>query len=309
MNKSLQKFVFELGQMVIGIAMSAFSVACFALPYDMVVAGVSGIGRLVNHYSGISVSMVALVINVALFVLGYVTLGKKFAGSIILATFAFPFFLEVFQDISALQHLVNDPLLAAICAGVLDGVGIGMVIRIGGSTGGTDIPCVILNRKFGIKIAPVMYGMDVAIFLSQVVMTDTNGIILGILYSLIFSIVMDKILVMSEGGVAMMIFSKGKSKEINEKLLEIGFGSTLMPVRGGYIQDAYDMIYCVVSSRYLNRVKRAALAIDEHAFITISSVNEVNGNGFTKLFKDEDYVFDVAERREGIDLTEQVKSL
>lgn len=304
MNKSISKVLFEFCQMVFGIAMSAFSVACFALPYDMVVAGVSGIGRLVNFYTGVSVSMVTLIINVALLIIGYLTLGRKFAGSIVLATFAFPFFLEIFQDISSLQHLVNDPLLAAICAGVLDGVGIGMVLRIGGSTGGTDIPCVILNRKFGIKIAPVMYGLDVAIFLSQIVMTETNGIILGILYSLIFSVVMDRILVMSEGGVAVMIFSKTRSHEINERLLEIGFGTSFFPIRGGYIQDEYEMVYSVVSSRYLNRVKRAALEIDENAFITISSVSEINGNGFTQLFRDEDYVFNVQDRREGIELTD-----
>jgi uncharacterized membrane-anchored protein YitT (DUF2179 family) len=94
---------------------------------------------------------------------------------------------------------VDDPLLAAICAGILNGIGLGLVIRVGGSTGGTDIPPIILNRKFGWKVAPMLYALDVVVFIIQIPVTKTNGVILGILYALIYSIVMNKLIVMEQG--------------------------------------------------------------------------------------------------------------
>lgn len=300
--KKRNNLIIDMVQLVLGNAMSAFAMACFALPYDMVVAGVSGLGRSAHNYFGFSVTATVYAVNIALFLLGWALLGKRFAATIAVGTFLFPFFLGVFQNIDALQHLVEDPLLASICAGVLDGVGIGMVIRMGGSTGGIDVPPIILNRKFGLKVAPVMSALDIGIFIIQLPITSTNGIILGILYTIVYSVVMNHILVMNQGGVQTQIFSKKFSKAVNERLLQLGYGTTIFPARGGYIQEDFDVISCVISSRNLNRVKREVLNIDPTAFITISNVSEVNGNGFTTVFSDEDYVPVVSERREGLDL-------
>ncbi|WP_417081038.1 DUF2179 domain-containing protein, partial [Mobilibacterium timonense] len=92
--------------------------------------------------------------------------------------------------------------------------------------------------------------------------------------------------------------------EINERLLEIGFGTTMFHATGGYLREPQDVCYCVVSSRNLNRVKREALAIDKKAFISISSASEVNGNGFTMLLRDEDYNPDPTHRRDGGEIAE-----
>ncbi len=300
MKNKKTKIIIDYALVIFGTACSAFSMACFALPYDMVVAGVSGIGRMVNYGTGMSVSLAVLIINVFFFIIGWAVLGKRFAASILIATFVFPFVMDVCQRVPALMHLVDDPLLAAICAGIIDGFGLGIVIRVGGSTGGIDIPCIILNKKKGIPIAKAMYAIDVAIFITQIAITNSNGIILGILYALIYSIVMNKIIVMSEGGVQLMIFSKDNVETINEKLLHMGYGTSLIGVKGGYLQNKYDMLYCVATSRNLNRIKKAVLAIDEYAFSTISNVSEVNGNGFTKEFYDEDYVAEATARNPGI---------
>ena len=135
-----RKFISEIVQMVSGNIICAFALGCFALPFNMVVSGMSGIGRMVNYYTGMSVSMVVMICNATLFIIGWIMLGHKFAASIAIGTFVYPTFLGIFQNIDALTHLVDDPLLAAICAGVLNGVGLGLVLRVGGSTGGTDIP-------------------------------------------------------------------------------------------------------------------------------------------------------------------------
>lgn len=303
MNFNFRKFLVQAGQITVGNALSAFAIACFALPYDMVVSGISGFGRMANYYFGFNISTTVLIINVTLFLLGWAMLGTKFAMSIIVGSLTFPAFLELFQSIPQLQHLVDDPLLAAICAGIIDGVGLGIVIRSGGSTGGIDVPPIILNRKFGMKVAPLMYALDMGIFLIQLPITKTNGIILGILYAFLYSIVMNKVIVMDQGGMQMFIFSSQITK-INERLLELGFGTTLFNGTGGYLREPQEICYCVVSSRNLNRVKREVLAIDKKAFISISNASEVNGNGFTLLLQDEDYNPDPSSRSDGGEITE-----
>lgn len=295
-QKKYVQIILDTVQLIIGIAMSAFSMACFALPYDMVVAGVTGIGRIANNAIGANISLVVTIVNVSVFILGLVMIGKAFAGTIIVGTFLFPVFLEFFQRTEYLQHLVDDPLLAAICAGILDGVGLGLVIRMGGSTGGIDVPPIILNHKFGWKIAPVMYAIDFAIFICQLPITTTNGVILGIIYALIYSIVMNKILVMNQGGVQVMIISH-KWEEIAERILQNDCGVTILYAYGGYMHDSKNVIYSVVSTRALNYVKRQTLEIDPDAFMTISNINEINGNGFTKMFEDDDYLPRLEERK------------
>ena len=300
--KVTRKAAFELVQMIAGNAICAFSMACFALPYNMVVSGVSGIGRMLKEGMGISIPVSVAVINISFFILGAVMLGRKFAASTAIGTFAYPFFLGVFQNIGMLQHLVDDPLLAAICAGVLDGIGLGLVIRIGGSTGGIDIPAIILNKKFSWKTGTVMSAFDIAIFLIQIPVTDTNGIILGILYAIIYSIVMNRIILLEQGGIQMMIWTD-KLPEVNEKLLSMDMGTTLLKARGGYMREDKEVIYCAASNRNLNRIKRAVLGIDDKAFITITSMSEINGNGFTWVFGDEVYEPAMKDRVDGHELT------
>ena len=283
--------------MVLGNAICAFSVTCFALPYNMVVSGVSGIGRIINILTGFSVSSAVAVLNIVLFIIGAAVLGKRFAATIALGTFAFPFFMGIFEQMTALHHLVNEPMLAAICAGVLDGVGLGLVMRLGGSTGGIDVPAMIMNRKLGWKLATVMSGMDIAIFLLQIPVTAAEGIILGILYALVYGVVMDRMIVLEQGGYQIMIWTE-KIHEVNEELLMIGFGTSILRGVGGYLREDRDIILCAASNRNFNKVKRAVLAIDPGAFMTITSMNEINGNGFTFNVADE-YISDFKERHDG----------
>ena len=296
-NVLTKKNAFEFAQMVLGNAICAFSVTCFALPYNMVVSGVSGLGRIVNILTGFSVSAAVAVLNIALFIIGAAVLGKRFAATIALGTFAFPFFMSIFEQMTSLQHLVNEPMLAAICAGVLDGVGLGLVMRLGGSTGGIDVPAMILNRKLGWKLATVMSGMDIAIFLLQIPVTATEGIILGILYALVYGVVMDRMIVLEQGGYQIMIWTE-KIHEVNEELLKIGFGTSILRGVGGYLREDRDIILCAASNRNFNKVKRAVLSIDPEAFMTITSMNEINGNGFTFNVADE-YISDFRERHDG----------
>lgn len=142
------------------------------------------------------------------------------------------------------------------------------------------------------------FTIDVLIFLCQLPFTSTNGVILGILYALLYSVVLDRMLMLNQGGVQLIIFSK-ESKKINEELLKLGYGTTFLNARGGYLQEETEAIYTVVNNRVMNSVKKLIQELDENAFITITSVSEIRGNGFTKMFRDENYVPEVDRRSSG----------
>ena len=129
---------------VLGVALSAFAMSVFVLPFDILAPGVTGLGRTLGIYFGADVSLVVWISNIALLLLGLVVLGWRFAASIVLGSVCFPLFLDLFDAMPWLSAALSDPLYAAICAGVLEGVGLGLVIRAGGSSGGqrrhTDYP-------------------------------------------------------------------------------------------------------------------------------------------------------------------------
>ena len=263
-----------------GLAVEAFGIAVFILPFNLVIGGPSGIGRMLYLYFGIPVSLGVGIINAALFLLGLFSLGRRFASTIVVGTFALPFFLDVFGRMEILQGLTDDPLLGTVLGGLMIGAGMGLVIRNGGSTGGSDVLPIVLNRKLGLPLAPMLYGVELVVMIWQAFEADSEEILLGLLMTLIYIVVMNQILVMGKGLVQIMIFSPDANL-INAELMKLGVGATLFHGRTGFLGEERDTIICVVSRRYINGVKDAVLHIDPATFMTISSVREVNGRGFT----------------------------
>ena len=263
-----------------GIILNAFAVAAFCLPYNILVGGSTGIGRIIAHFTPFSVSAGVLAVNLLLLLAALFFLGKSYAASIIYGSVMYPVFLGIFEKIPGIDHLVEDPFVSTICGGLLMGVGIGLVIRCGASLGGSDVVPQILHKKKRLPITPVMYGLDVAVLVCQGFLATPNEIILGILLTLTYSVVTDKVLLAGGGQVQFMIFSP-KNSEIRKALIEMGFGVTLLHGKTGYFEEEVDVIITILSVRFMNKVKDRILKIDDKAFMTIGSVREVDGRGFT----------------------------
>ena len=269
-----------IAMVLFGIALNAFAVAAFCLPYNILVGGSTGIGRLINHFSGMPVSLAILIVGLILLILAWIFLGKQYAASIVLGTISYPAFLALFELFPIHGGLVDDPLLAALCGGFLMGVGIGIVIRAGASMGGSDVIPQILHKKANLPIGPVMYGLDVTVLILQGFLATSNEIILGIMMVLTYTIVTEKTLLAGGGQVQFLIFSP-KNEEIRDMLIENGLGVTMLHGKSGYYGEEVDVIITALSGRRMNKIKDRILAIDSTAFITISSVREIDGRGFT----------------------------
>ena len=216
-----------------------------------------------------------------MFLLGLWVLGKKFALTTLISTFYYPFALEFFQRFPFLSDMTNDLLLATIYGGLMIGVGIGLVIRCGASTGGMDIPPLVLNKKFNIPISTSLYVFDCIILLSQMIYKDKERVLYGILLVLIYSFVLDKILLFGNSKLQVKIISK-KHEEIADTILsKLDRGATLLKAETAYKHYDTMVILTVIDNREYARLNEMILEIDPGAFMVVEQIHEVKGRGFT----------------------------
>ena len=283
-TKAELKEVFSLKRIMwvlIGNTIYSCGIAAFVLPNDLITGGTTGIALILEHYFGLPIGLSVAIFNIVMFILAILILGKSFALTALISTFYFPWILSQFQKVQFIQNMTDDFLLGSIFAGLMLGLGVGLVIRAGASTGGMDIPPLILNKKFGLPVSIGLYVFDFTILIIQMSFRDKERILYGILLVLIYSTLVDKVLLMGKTQMQVKIISD-HYEEINKVIQEkLDRGSTFFKTESGYLRKDSFAIMTIVSSRELPKLNELVLAIDKQAFIVINQVNEVMGRGFT----------------------------
>lgn len=283
-TKAELKEVFSLKRIMwvlIGNTIYSCGIAAFVLPNDLITGGTTGIALILEHYFGLPIGLSVAIFNIVMFILAILILGKSFALTALISTFYFPWILSQFQKVQFIQNMTDDFLLGSIFAGLMLGLGVGLVIRAGASTGGMDIPPLILNKKFGLPVCIGLYVFDFTILIIQMSFRDKERILYGILLVLIYSTLVDKVLLMGKTQMQVKIISD-HYEEINKVIQEkLDRGSTFFKTESGYLRKDSFAIMTVVSSRELPKLNELVLEIDKQAFIVINQVNEVMGRGFT----------------------------
>lgn len=279
----------NLALILLGNSIYALAIAVFILPNGLITGGTTGLGISMEHYFGIPISWFVLIFNAAMFILGAVILGIKFALTTLVSTFYYPLILGVFENIPQLSRVTDDRMLSVVCGGLMIGLGIGIVIRAGASTGGMDIPPLVLNKKFGLSVSVMLYVFDFIILIFQMLFSDTEQIVYGILLVIIYTVMLDKVLLMGSTRIQVKIVSQ-KYEELNHLIQEkLDRGSTLIHTQTGYLRKEQPMILTVISSRELVHLNKIVQDTDPNAFMVVSHVNEVRGRGFSmqKVYRDE----------------------
>jgi len=281
MNSVFMRIASKVALVLLGNVIYALAVTMFILPNDLITGGTTGLALVFHHQAGIPIAVFISVFNIGMFILGAAVLGKAFALTTLASTIFYPLALGLFQQIEPLGDMTSDPLLSAIYAGVMIGIAIGIVIKAGASTGGMDIPPLVLNRKMGLSIAVTMYAFDFAILLAQMFFANKEQVLYGILLVFIYTTVLDKVLLLGQGRTQVKIVSE-KYEEINRMITErLDRGSTLIKAETGYMRNDRLVVLAVLSNRELPKLNELVLAIDPKAFMIINRVNEVKGRGFT----------------------------
>lgn len=275
--------IIQTAVILFGLTVYAAGVVLFILPLDMIAAGTTGLGLMAQHFFGIPLSGFVAVFNIAMFGLGWLELGKKFAATTLLATFYYPFILDRLTALAGDFVFTTDPMLCAIFAGIMIGFALGFVIRSGASTGGMDIPPLVLQKRFKFPVSVSMYVFDVAILLSQLLFRDREKILYGIIMVMVYTVILDKMLMMGKKQVQAKIISE-KYAEINIAVQEqLDRGTTLFQIEGGHLRKPSMAVITVVSGRELQKLNRIVMDIDSEAFMVVHQVGEVRGRGFTDV--------------------------
>ncbi|MFQ8662174.1 MAG: YitT family protein [Lachnospiraceae bacterium] len=266
---------------LVGNAILAFTVVAFIVPHGVIMGGATGIGLTIAHYVPVDLSIIIFIVNSILFVLGATVLGKKFAVATIASTFIYPTFLSIVQKIPGIDGLTDNLMLATLYAGALLGVGIGLIVRVGSSTGGTDIVALVLNKWFHIPVAGLLYVIDFLVLGGQVFFSDTEQIMYGVLMLVLETAILNKVMLLGQSQIQLFIISE-EYEHIREKMLkELDAGVTMVHVETGYGQENQKGVLCIIPNRKLYSVKELVQSIDPKAFITITQINEVRGRGFS----------------------------
>lgn len=282
-NEKWYRIVYSYILMGIGVLLMSISLGYFLAPNTIAPGGVTGFAVIIKKIFKIPIYITNLALNIPLFAFGAKTLGKSTAIKTLYATILLSLFLKILPPLV----LTHDLLLSSIFGGVLSGIGLGMVFKFGGTTGGTDLAGAILNNKFpNLSITTFMTMIDLFVVILAGVVEKKIEISL---YSIIAMFVIMKVIDMILEGIG---YQKGffiisdNPDAISEKLMmEIGRGVTLLKGKGMYSRKDRDVLLCVVSRSQFAMVKDIVKEIDPHAFVMVSEMSEVLGEGFTYEIK------------------------
>ncbi|HEX0334902.1 TPA: YitT family protein [Streptococcus pneumoniae] len=276
------KKIYPIFTILLGAAIYAFGLTYFVVPHHLFEGGATGITLITFYLFKIPVSLMNLLINIPLFILAWKIFGVKSLYSSLLGTLALSAWLAFFEHIPLHIDLQGDLLITAHIAGILLGIGLGIIFNAGGTTGGTDILARILNKYTHISIGKLLFILDFCILmLILLIFKDLRLVSYTLLFDFIVSRVIDLI---GEGGYAgkgFMIITKRPdqlAKAIND---DLGRGVTFISGQGYYSKENLKIIYCIVGRNEIVKTKEMIHRIDPQAFITITEAHEILGEGFT----------------------------
>ena len=276
-----KQFLRNSAAIVCGNALYSLSVAAFLEPAGLVTGGATGIALAVGRLTGLSVSGFLLFFNLAMLAWGWLVLGRAFAFNTLASSILSPIFLALWERLLAGRGLTDDIVLCTIFSGLGIGAALGVVIRAGASTGGMDIPPLVLQKWFRWPVSITMMVFDVAIVLGQVPFSPLPQVLYGIVMILTHTIVMDKMLMMGESRTEVKLISE-RSEELCEAILsQLDRGVTILNGAGGYTHEPAAVLLSVVSNRELPKLERLVHDIDPACFLIVSRVTEVSGRGFS----------------------------
>ncbi|NRD80557.1 YitT family protein [Bacillus sp. BRMEA1] len=267
---------------LIGAAIMAFGLVNFNMQNKLAEGGFTGITLLLYFMLHWDPSYTNLLLNIPLFFIGWKLLGRNSFLYTLVGTFGVSLFLWIFQRHPIQMPLRSDLTLAALFAGVFTGIGLGIIFRSGGTTGGVDIIARLVQKYSGWNMGKTMFIFDACVItLSLITYLNYKQAMYTLVAVFVGARVIDFIQEGAYSARGAMIISE-KNEQIAEKIMEeMERGVTALRGYGSYTKNERDVLYCVVAKNEIIRLKNLITSIDPHAFISISIVHDVHGEGFT----------------------------
>lgn len=280
MERNDRRF-FRLLLVLLGNCLYALTVKLFLLPAGLISTGTTGIALAVNHITGFPMPVFILLFNLIMLMLGWWVLGRQFALTTIFSSVFYPVALELLNRWLGDIRITDNLLLDTLFAGLGLGLSLGMVIRGGASTGGMDIPPLILKAKFRIPVSTSLWAFDFCIMLSQALYHTAEDLLYGVLLLIVISTSLNKVLLFGTSKIEIKVVSPEAGLIRDAILSQADRGVTLLHGEGGYLHAPTEVLLSVVSNHELPRIERLVRDIDPDCFMVVSHVTEVWGRGFS----------------------------
>ncbi|MCK5780030.1 MAG: YitT family protein [Psychrilyobacter sp.] len=280
---AIDYFVINMGLMI-----AAIGIGLFIVPAKIVSGGVTGISTILFYTFDISIGMSMLLINIPLFLVGVRTFGKEYGAKTLFGIIMLSVYVDLFRKLVNINNSIDftvgsNYLLAPLFGGILIGVGLGLVLKFGGSTGGTDIIAQMVNKVTHIPVGYCMMINDSLIIISGIAIFGIEKGLYAIIAMFTTNTVINKIFG-GAGYTKMVYIISSEYKTIkNIILVDLGKGGTSICAKGLYTDENKSMIMTVLKTKEIRNLQALIKQVDKDAFIIISDVSEVLGEGFKAL--------------------------
>ncbi len=281
-NPAAAERFFSYAQILLGALIGGAAYPLFMTPNRIAPGGITGVATILNHLLHWPVGTVSLVLNLPLFMISYKAMGKIFAFRSLVATIAFSLFI----DILPLKPMTNDPLLGALYGGVLLGIGLGLIMRGGATTGGSDMIARMVHKRFPfISTGAFLFAIDFAVVLAAGLLIGTSEALYALINIFLTAKVMDMVIIGFSSNKACFVISS-RWQEISQRIMkDMDRGVTQLTARGAYTGAERPTLLCVISRSEITAFKRILREEDENAFVIIVEAHEAIGDGFSVLDK------------------------
>ena len=263
----------------LGSIIASLGLELFLIPNRVIDGGVVGISIMMSTITQLPFGLFLVLLNLPFLYLGYKQIGKNFAIATTIAICFLSGWSAVFEPI---RQVTEDPFLAAIFGGIIDGLGVGLIIRAGGSLDGTEIVAIIMDRRSVFSVGEVVMFINLFIFAAAGFLFDWEQAMYSVVAYFVISKTIDIVLKGMEESYSVMIVTKTPD-EIGQALMnELGRGITILYGEGGYKKEQRKVLYAVVTRLEVQQVKEIVLDYDETAFVTINQVHDIVGGRFKK---------------------------
>ena len=258
-----------------------FAVAAFILPSGVIMGGATGVGVVLARFIPLDTALIVLCVNLLALALGWAVLGWRFVLATVASSLLYPIFLGAAQRVPGIEELTADPLLSALLGGGLVGIAVGLVMRVGSSTGGTDVVNLVLHKWTHIPVSVAVYLTDIVIMGAQAVFSDPEQILYGVVLLVVETIVLDKVMLLGQSQIQLFVISS-RYEEIRQKCLtKLQAGITMVQIETGRTRSPQRGVLCVIPPRKLYAAQSLIQSVDPNAFLTITQIKEVRGQGFS----------------------------
>ncbi len=265
--------------MTAGALLAALAVDFFLVPNNVVTGGITGGAILLHTFFGTPIGLLTLLVNIPLFVIGFRSLGGLVFGiRTLYATVVMSLAIDILMPYA--RPITGDPLLYTLYGGLLDGLGVGLVFRARGTTGGIDILARLIEQHTGIQPGRSMLGMNLLVFAAAFFGYGPDKALYALLTSFVGSLALDYTLGAGMGARQALIVTAQPDAITQALLHDLGRGVTVLDAHGGYTGTARDVLLCVVGRAEISFLKAIVSQADPHAFVIIGEANEVIGEGF-----------------------------